>query len=1224
MLRRVLKCAEIPKRFFGMRTLLSLSIANAGSFRNRKWAAPRSPALPTFTIVKHLPEGNLSFGCPVSVKTPNGGCYRRRGKERQAPGEKRNWGAAGACTVGGEGQGGVGGSGGEEKGWGCRGSRATWHVRVRRQQCWWQHRRSLMSERFTVGEKRKIYGESMEISKSLQEEILAVQNKLKNAIRDHQICVGKLKDDPNNTDILAQIQKIHLHIVSLGRCQKQVVQRLRKEVEAFKAGNANGAKVSIASLLGLNNNNHITNNNETKREAGSNEFGTKPSKDDYEDDIVRNGDVPSPAQDASRTKERPNSVETISGEDDVIEVSMDENSNEKQEEPEKECKIDSPEKLNFLSALGLITTVRYAELQNKRAERKRRSTANPQFVYSSLEVPTKRKRHSYLQSVGNVPQTRQTTARMNGPSPPPNKVASTKSTSLPTRTVMKSLIPVQKSTTRPNILRNVTESKVFVSKTKIENGPSQIQMPVPSVKAVQSVGNKAVHIPGLPSSLTIERIGNDSAVCIICKNPGTLTVCENCAANYHVSCHSLSPAPPRICPKCALIHEEDVEDGEEEGEDEMEESGRLPYKKDEELATAPHASGITRKAREDSEVYKATCGLYKADAAQKTRGISSAIGIGQLPSSTFLIPISSDNIPATSINQPEVGSSSAIDIEHRQSSISYPPIVLNQLPRSSIAYVQAEPQVSYAYPLPVSSAQPEKPQSYLIVKKLTKPSRRSSQSSGGQIEDQNHPSILNYQLPIASGHNSCVQTEISVAHPPMFFGKQLPESLGRGRKKQANRAVPALNRIVNPEKLPVPAEYKLDRAVFNGRKPKAKQSRNKLGINQLRHARATEILLPALDGPDSNDSLQISKSAGPEDAVALGGRSKHRPRTGGIFHSLFSGHNKSYIITDHSRESRGLRTNDKDHAVIRQQLHHQDYQLDSSEPDEPAAQLQRGALTKFFEHVKLEEAHLPAPSRAKLVYKSSVTPERIEPGGAGETSTEIVHDMGMEATVTRITLPTQIPEDDFVDQDIEQSSWLPKKVASKKRRSSENVTKSVEAYDRVADMASRASDFASFERKHGNTYIRVRRDSEDVEENALNDVFRSDVPLLRCAQSRAEIIPDNRTGRRTPVSLRNAQSNLLELRNEVSVPEDKADTEKQDLPSGRRSTGSNGFSSSNSDSDTPEQAMNNPMDRPRRLPSANEYEERLDIDTVSPESMQVLEQFETAMLETDHSNAATC
>ena len=80
-----------------------------------------------------------------------------------------------------------------------------------------------------------------------------------------------------------------------------MVQRLRKEVEAFKADNANGSKVSIASLLGINNNNHIIKNNETKRGISDakdveniNGLDTRLSKEDYEEEI-RNNDVTSAA-----------------------------------------------------------------------------------------------------------------------------------------------------------------------------------------------------------------------------------------------------------------------------------------------------------------------------------------------------------------------------------------------------------------------------------------------------------------------------------------------------------------------------------------------------------------------------------------------------------------------------------------------------------------------------------------------------------------------------------------------------------------------------------------------------------------------------------------------------------------------------------------------------------------------------------------------------------------
>ncbi|XP_011696520.1 PREDICTED: mucin-5AC-like isoform X2 [Wasmannia auropunctata] len=422
----------------------------------------------------------------------------------------------------------------------------------------------------------------MEISKSLEEEIRSVQQKLQGAILNHKIYVDRLKDDPNNPDILVQIKKIQVHIVSLGKCQKQVVQQLRKEVNAFMADNANGSKVSInlqslLGRLGLNNNNHITNNNETKHEA-ANGFETKPSKEDYEE-VVRNGDVHhSRPQDNDCAKLRPSSVETVSGEDDVVEVSLDENSDDKQEEEQKERSVESSEKYNYLNCLGLITKSKCMELQNRRVERKRRSTANPQFVYSMFEQPSKRKRHSYLQS-GNAPHTRQTTARLNGPSPPPNRTQPIKSTSPP---VTKSLIPIQKSTTRPNILRNA-DSKVFVNKSKVED--NQMRLPVTSAKSVQSIGNKAVHIPGLPSSLTIERIGSDSIVCISCENPGSLTVCRNCSSSYHVSCHTRPAPPSRTCPKCAsaMDDEEDIEKDEEaeiKGQAE-DESKLLRYKKDE-------------------------------------------------------------------------------------------------------------------------------------------------------------------------------------------------------------------------------------------------------------------------------------------------------------------------------------------------------------------------------------------------------------------------------------------------------------------------------------------------------------------------------------------------------------------------------------------------------------------------------------------------------------------
>lgn len=127
---------------------------------------------------------------------------------------------------------------------------------------------------------------------------------------------------------------------------------------------------------------------------------------------------------------------------------------------------------------------------------------------------------------------------MNGPSPPPaSKTALPKSTSPPSRTTIgKSLIPLQKSMTRPNILRNASENKVYTGKGKVENGSNSMPLPIVGTKTIQSTGSsRTVHIPGLPSSLTIERIENDSIVCIRCRNPGQCHVLL-----YNKSCTYIS------------------------------------------------------------------------------------------------------------------------------------------------------------------------------------------------------------------------------------------------------------------------------------------------------------------------------------------------------------------------------------------------------------------------------------------------------------------------------------------------------------------------------------------------------------------------------------------------------------------------------------------------------------------------------------------------------------
>lgn len=995
--------------------------------------------------------------------------------------------------------------------------------------------------------------------------------------------MNKLETDPNNPDILGQMKKIQVYIYSLGKCQNQVLQRLRTEIEAFEADNPNVLKVSIAALLGLNNN-HITNNNETKHETAANGF--EPSKEDYEE-VVRNGDVHhSPTQDNDCAKlPSPSSVETISGEDDVVAVSMDENSDEKQEEEkQKEYKIESTEKENFLSCLGLITQERCAELQNRRVERKRRSTANPHYVYPTFnQQPSKRRRLCPYLSSENAPHTRQTTARMNGPSPPPNKTQPAKSTSPPAQT--KSLIPVQKSTTRPNILRNA-DSKVFVNKNKIED--NQMRSSVPSAKSIQPIGNKAVHIPGLPSSLTIERIGNEPVVCICCRNPDSLTVCKNCSSNYHVSCHTRSPVPSRTCPRCVLaMDEEEGKDEDAEIKRQVEAENKLPrYKKNEKFASTAHASGAIRKARENSEVYKKAGGLHKINAAKKKRILSTTFGVNHLPASTFLIPIGSSNTATSNVEQSE--GSKFIDIEQRQTikPRNYPCIV-DQHPRSSFTYIKPDEQMSQPYQLSgTSTSQPEKHQSYLIVKKITESAGRSDQPSGGETEDQSRSAIFNYQLPI--GSSSTLQAGFHSLHS-LLYDHDI-------RKKQNNRpaslhcvTVPKLSNSLNS----VSNDYQLDRATLNGRKPWAKLSGGKLCINQ---SNRSETLLPFYG--DTENSGNESKSIGPtEEAAAknLDGRSKHGSRTGVFIHSLFPGHNKSYTITSRARELRSLGSNDRDYPLLRQQLCRAEHELESREqPDNKPAtvQLQRRALTRFFEHVKLEEAHISAPLGTKLAHKDEVGDDEIVRKDAP------VQRYDDDDAVVETPLLTSC---DDMDEDrlVVGYPWVERDTISENSHD-----------DNVADKSPVCSTLDI-------TLTKPSDDFSDQDEFAFQQSTENDYPAASVLSLNTYHARQQQDNEATAAVLCIAQSNLSDLHNEVSVPDDKADTERQDLPSGRRSRSRSSSSSSSGHSDTPEQAMN-----------ANDFSDEFEIlalGIVSPEEKrEELRRHESATAgETDRSDAAT-
>jgi hypothetical protein len=185
----------------------------------------------------------------------------------------------------------------------------------------------------------------LEISKGLKDEIEANQTQLKNAIRNHQSFVIKLKQDPDNVDLQKEINKAEQDIILVGIAQKSLLERLREEYKAHqKSLKANITKTSI----------------EERRFNLSTALNR-----------ARKQNIVS----------RPTSVSVSSISDDSVEAASVHSSPEHHAyNPVDPHDVTQAE---FLTNFGLVTHDVYKEMQNRRVERKRRSTANPHFLYGN-------------------------------------------------------------------------------------------------------------------------------------------------------------------------------------------------------------------------------------------------------------------------------------------------------------------------------------------------------------------------------------------------------------------------------------------------------------------------------------------------------------------------------------------------------------------------------------------------------------------------------------------------------------------------------------------------------------------------------------------------------------------------------------------------------------------------------------------------------------------------
>ncbi|XP_013878463.1 PHD finger protein 21A [Austrofundulus limnaeus] len=198
-----------------------------------------------------------------------------------------------------------------------------------------------------------------------------------------------------------------------------------------------------------------------------------------------------PIQISSLTPEPKQTVKVEAAEQKAV-VSLPSSSTPPLSPPPRPKKEENPEKLAFMVSLGLVTHDHLEEIQSKRQERKRRTTANPVYSGAVFEPERKKSAVSYL----NSPLHQGT--RKRGRPPKYSSVSE-----------LGSLTPTSPSSpVRP--------------------------LPLPS----PSSGDGDIH----------------EDFCTVCRRSGQLLMCDTCSRVYHLDCLDpplkTIPKGMWICPKC--------------------------------------------------------------------------------------------------------------------------------------------------------------------------------------------------------------------------------------------------------------------------------------------------------------------------------------------------------------------------------------------------------------------------------------------------------------------------------------------------------------------------------------------------------------------------------------------------------------------------------------------------------------------------------------------------
>ncbi|XP_076370045.1 PHD finger protein 21A-like isoform X2 [Tachypleus tridentatus] len=163
----------------------------------------------------------------------------------------------------------------------------------------------------------------------------------------------------------------------------------------------------------------------------------------------------------------------------------------------KQTQAEEQKKADFMSALGLVTKDTLSELQNKKVERKRRTTANPQFSNAALEE--KRRNAAFLNVEGKYPS-------------------------------------YKKSRGRPRLISSPSKNGSFC------------------VQDERTVASAELVPNGFHSPCKTAIADTHEDMCAICRQQGELLMCDTCNLVFHLTCLKppllTVPVGSWSCPQC--------------------------------------------------------------------------------------------------------------------------------------------------------------------------------------------------------------------------------------------------------------------------------------------------------------------------------------------------------------------------------------------------------------------------------------------------------------------------------------------------------------------------------------------------------------------------------------------------------------------------------------------------------------------------------------------------